>query len=278
MGRAAPAGRAPRRRRFGQHFLHDPAVIRRIARALGAHPGDHLVEIGPGRGALTRELLSLPDCTLDAIEIDRDLVRELRHRLRRSTAPRAALGGRARVRFRAARARARRPAAHRRQPALQHLDAAAVSPARSRRGHRRHARYVATGGRGAARGAAGRAGLRPAGGHARATRGGRAAVRPGTRSLSAAAAGLVGGGAAGGAAGAVVFRECALRARWSQRPSASAARRCATRSAACSRASRSALAARTRGRGRRPSPRRDSTPSRRPSTARARRARLKRTR
>lgn len=78
MGRAAPLGRPVRRRRFGQHFLHDPAVIRRIARSLDARPGDHLVEIGPGRGALTRELLSLADCTLDAIEIDRDLVRELR--------------------------------------------------------------------------------------------------------------------------------------------------------------------------------------------------------
>jgi 16S rRNA (adenine1518-N6/adenine1519-N6)-dimethyltransferase len=77
MRHAAPAVRPPRRRRFGQHFLHDPAVIRRILRALDARPGDRLVEIGPGRGALTRELLALEGCTLDAIEIDRDLVREL---------------------------------------------------------------------------------------------------------------------------------------------------------------------------------------------------------
>jgi 16S rRNA (adenine1518-N6/adenine1519-N6)-dimethyltransferase len=77
MRRAAPAARPPRRRRFGQHFLHDPAVIRRIVGALDARPGEHLVEIGPGRGALTRELLALEGCTLDAIEIDRDLVREL---------------------------------------------------------------------------------------------------------------------------------------------------------------------------------------------------------
>ncbi|MGB6605175.1 MAG: 16S rRNA (adenine(1518)-N(6)/adenine(1519)-N(6))-dimethyltransferase RsmA, partial [Steroidobacteraceae bacterium] len=69
--------RPPRRKRFGQHFLHDPAVIRRIVRALDPRPGDHLVEIGPGRGALTRELLALEGCSLDAIEIDRDLVREL---------------------------------------------------------------------------------------------------------------------------------------------------------------------------------------------------------
>ena len=78
MRRAASAARPPRRRRFGQHFLHDPAVIRRIVRALDVRPGDRLVEIGPGRGALTRELLALEACTLDAIEIDRDLVRELR--------------------------------------------------------------------------------------------------------------------------------------------------------------------------------------------------------
>ena len=70
----------PRRKRFGQHFLHDPAVIDRIVRALEARPGDHLVEIGPGRGALTDRLLALPDCTVDAIEIDRDLAARLQAR------------------------------------------------------------------------------------------------------------------------------------------------------------------------------------------------------
>ena len=68
------------RKRFGQHFLHDPAVIERIVRACEARPGDHLVEIGPGRGALTDRLLDLTGCTLDAIEIDRDLVARLRPR------------------------------------------------------------------------------------------------------------------------------------------------------------------------------------------------------
>jgi 16S rRNA (adenine1518-N6/adenine1519-N6)-dimethyltransferase len=77
MRPAAPAGRTPRRKRFGQHFLHDPAIIRRIVRALEPRPGDHLVEIGPGRGALTRELLAFAGCSLDAIEIDRDLARGL---------------------------------------------------------------------------------------------------------------------------------------------------------------------------------------------------------
>jgi 16S rRNA (adenine1518-N6/adenine1519-N6)-dimethyltransferase len=80
---AATHAAVPRRRkRFGQHFLHDPAVIERIVRAIAARAGDHLVEIGPGRGALTTQLLgSLGDGTLDAIEIDRDLAARLRERL-----------------------------------------------------------------------------------------------------------------------------------------------------------------------------------------------------
>ena len=79
--RAAGPGRSPpRRHRFGQHFLHDPAVIGRIIAALDVHPGDHLLEIGPGRGALTDRLLERADCTLDAIEIDRDLAAQLQLR------------------------------------------------------------------------------------------------------------------------------------------------------------------------------------------------------
>jgi 16S rRNA (adenine1518-N6/adenine1519-N6)-dimethyltransferase len=68
---------APRRKRFGQHFLHDPAVIERIVQALGLNAGEHLVEIGPGRGALTTQLLARADVTLDALEIDRDLAAAL---------------------------------------------------------------------------------------------------------------------------------------------------------------------------------------------------------
>ena len=71
------ATRPPRRKRFGQHFLHDPAVIERIASAVHPRPDDRLVEIGPGRGALTRHLLA-GSGTLDAIEIDRDLAGLLR--------------------------------------------------------------------------------------------------------------------------------------------------------------------------------------------------------
>jgi len=70
----------PPRKRFGQHFLHDPQVLARIVQALDPRPGDHLVEIGPGRGALTTQLIDRPGVTLDAIEIDRHLARELRGR------------------------------------------------------------------------------------------------------------------------------------------------------------------------------------------------------
>jgi 16S rRNA (adenine1518-N6/adenine1519-N6)-dimethyltransferase len=71
-------GYPPRRKRFGQHFLHDPAVIERIVQAINPQPGDRLVEIGPGRGALTHRLLESSRGTLDALEIDRDLAALLR--------------------------------------------------------------------------------------------------------------------------------------------------------------------------------------------------------
>lgn len=64
------------RKRFGQNFLHDPAVIGRIIRAINPHPTEHLVEIGPGLGALTRPLLSAVG-RLDAVEIDRDVIPHL---------------------------------------------------------------------------------------------------------------------------------------------------------------------------------------------------------
>lgn len=67
------------RKRFGQHFLHDPAVLNRIVDAVDPRPGDNLVEIGPGRGALTELLLARTDRLL-AIEIDRDLAPMLRER------------------------------------------------------------------------------------------------------------------------------------------------------------------------------------------------------
>ncbi|HID44292.1 MAG TPA: 16S rRNA (adenine(1518)-N(6)/adenine(1519)-N(6))-dimethyltransferase RsmA [Chromatiaceae bacterium] len=64
------------RKRFGQNFLHDPNVIDRIVRTIQPQPEQHLVEIGPGQGAITGRLLALAN-KLDAVELDRDLVRLL---------------------------------------------------------------------------------------------------------------------------------------------------------------------------------------------------------
>jgi 16S rRNA (adenine1518-N6/adenine1519-N6)-dimethyltransferase len=68
------------RKRFGQNFLHDPGTIRRIVAAVAPTAGQHLVEIGPGRGALTAGLLEAAG-ELDVIELDRDLVGPLAERL-----------------------------------------------------------------------------------------------------------------------------------------------------------------------------------------------------
>ena len=65
------------RKRFGQHFLHDPGVLARIVAAIDPKPGERLVEIGPGRGALTLPLLDRCG-RLEAVEIDRDLAPALR--------------------------------------------------------------------------------------------------------------------------------------------------------------------------------------------------------
>ncbi len=65
------------RKRFGQNFLHDQAVIARIVAAIAPRDGDHLVEIGPGQGALTFALLERAGA-LTAIELDRDLAAWLR--------------------------------------------------------------------------------------------------------------------------------------------------------------------------------------------------------
>ncbi len=64
------------RKRFGQHFLHDPAIVDRILQAIAPRAGESIVEIGPGRGVLTRPLLAAAG-RLDAVEIDRDLAARL---------------------------------------------------------------------------------------------------------------------------------------------------------------------------------------------------------
>jgi 16S rRNA (adenine1518-N6/adenine1519-N6)-dimethyltransferase len=66
----------PVRKRFGQHFLHDPQVIARILAAVDPKTGDRVVEVGPGRGALTWGLLARAR-KLDVVEIDRDLAAAL---------------------------------------------------------------------------------------------------------------------------------------------------------------------------------------------------------
>ncbi len=68
---------AAARKRFGQHFLDDADVIERLLRAIDPRPGDRLVEIGPGHGALTFPLLERAG-RLAAIELDRDLLPLLR--------------------------------------------------------------------------------------------------------------------------------------------------------------------------------------------------------
>ena len=65
------------RKRFGQNFLHDPVVIERIVKAIAPKPGDHLVEIGPGLGALTEPVAEQAG-HLTVVELDRDLAQRLR--------------------------------------------------------------------------------------------------------------------------------------------------------------------------------------------------------
>ena len=65
------------RKRFGQHFLADLALIDDIVRAIDPRPGQALVEIGPGLGALTQPLLQRCQA-LTVIELDRDLAVRLR--------------------------------------------------------------------------------------------------------------------------------------------------------------------------------------------------------
>lgn len=64
------------RKRFGQHFLHDPNIIRKIIDAIQPRSHDLFVEVGPGRGAITRPLAEAVK-RLDVIEIDRDLAAAL---------------------------------------------------------------------------------------------------------------------------------------------------------------------------------------------------------
>ena len=77
MKSGARAGGHIARRRFGQNFLASTGVVDRIVAAIQPRPGENMIEIGPGLGALTRPLLERLG-HLHVIEIDRDLIARLR--------------------------------------------------------------------------------------------------------------------------------------------------------------------------------------------------------
>jgi 16S rRNA (adenine1518-N6/adenine1519-N6)-dimethyltransferase len=80
MASPTPFGSHRARHRFGQHWLVDQGVLRRIVEAAELTPNDHVLEVGPGRGALTEGLLASPAGAITAVELDRDLVNGLRQR------------------------------------------------------------------------------------------------------------------------------------------------------------------------------------------------------
>jgi len=84
MVSGGPPERSPRshhlpRKRFGQHFLADPSILGAIVDAIDPQPGQALVEIGPGLGAMTDPLVARCG-QLTVIELDRDLAARLRRR------------------------------------------------------------------------------------------------------------------------------------------------------------------------------------------------------
>jgi 16S rRNA (adenine1518-N6/adenine1519-N6)-dimethyltransferase len=68
------------RHRFGQNFMIDQNLVRIVAAAAQIVEGDVLIEVGPGTGTLTEELLASPAARVVAVEIDRDLAKMLRER------------------------------------------------------------------------------------------------------------------------------------------------------------------------------------------------------
>jgi 16S rRNA (adenine1518-N6/adenine1519-N6)-dimethyltransferase len=69
------------RKRFGQNFLTDKNIVGKIVAAIAPRPGENLVEIGPGLGALTRPLLEKAG-RLQVVELDRDLIPQLKENCR----------------------------------------------------------------------------------------------------------------------------------------------------------------------------------------------------
>lgn len=70
------SGGSTKRKKLGQHFLTDQSITERIVAESGVKPGDRVLEIGPGRGILTRELLRV-GAVVHAVELDADLYERL---------------------------------------------------------------------------------------------------------------------------------------------------------------------------------------------------------
>ena len=72
------------RKRFGQHWLKDERVLDRIVQAAELEDRDRVLEVGPGRGALSERLLASEAAAIHAVELDRDLVAGLQERFGRN--------------------------------------------------------------------------------------------------------------------------------------------------------------------------------------------------
>ncbi len=68
------------KKRFGQNFLNDMLILDRIIQIAEIHESDEIIEVGPGRGALTKELIKKAKHVL-AYELDRDLISILNNSL-----------------------------------------------------------------------------------------------------------------------------------------------------------------------------------------------------
>ena len=71
------------RKRFGQHWLRDPQILNQILAAAELSTTDRVLEIGPGKGVLTKGLVPFTEAVV-AVEVDRDLVRQLRQQFQAS--------------------------------------------------------------------------------------------------------------------------------------------------------------------------------------------------
>ena len=62
---------------LGQHFLKDENICKQIIEALQQHSFQHLLEVGPGGGALTKYLLQWPNIDFKAVELDEEKIKYL---------------------------------------------------------------------------------------------------------------------------------------------------------------------------------------------------------